>query len=226
MFKFIDRKQKKHLVLIPGWAFDYQIFAGMDLPCNYIFFYGDCMEDFTDELIKFLDENNIDKISLFGFSCGAFAACDFAERQGQMTEEIILVGAREKYEEENLQNIKKYLKRKSKAYLKKFYRDCFSEEEKESYLWFKDTLLTDYLERFSAESLCKSLTWLSQARIEPAKLGKIKQTKIVHGKADAIAPFNCAAALANKLANAELIAFEQTGHLPFLSDAFRERLYE
>lgn len=226
MFKYLDRKQKNHIVLIPGWAFDHRIFATLELPYNYFFFCGDSIEVFNDELLKLLNKNNIAKISLFGFSRGALAACDFAANQPEMIEELILVGARAQYEKQSLENVKTYLAKNHKAFLYKFYRDCFASQEADSYSWFRDTLLKDYLERSSAESLAEGLAWLGQVRIDPQQLKKIKQIKLVHGKADAIAPFSYAVKLADQLTNAELIAFEHTSHLPFLREDFRERLYE
>ena len=37
MFKFVDRQKERFLVIMGGWAFDYRIFTGLDLPFNYIF---------------------------------------------------------------------------------------------------------------------------------------------------------------------------------------------
>ena len=64
MFKFVDREKKDHLVIIPGWAFDYRIFASLDLPYNYFFFCDESMAGFEGELRKLLAENNIEKIVL------------------------------------------------------------------------------------------------------------------------------------------------------------------
>jgi len=226
MFKFADRRKKDHLVLVPGWAFDYRIFALLDLPYNYFFFCGKSMLEFEDELKRVLAKNNIGKISLLGWSQGAFGACDFACKNPDTVEEIILVSLRKRYEKEGLENIKKYLIRNRTAYLYKFYTECFCEDEKERYRWFRDTFLKYYLEKMSFDRLIRNLDWLCRVEIQLESLKKLKHIKLVHGRADTIAPISQAIDIANSLPQSQLITFEQTGHLPFLREDFTRRLYE
>ena len=226
MFKFIARDEKRYLILISGWAFDYRIFTTLDLPYNYIFFCGESAVGFEDELKKMLDKNGIDKISLLGWSQGAFMACYFASRNLGFVEEIILVGTRRKYEKEGLANIKRYLVKNRTAYLYKFYKECFCDQEKNYYRWFKDTLLKNYLEEMSLEQLAKGLDWLEHAEINPDSLKKLKHIKIVHGCDDSIAPIEQAVDLSDSLPRSQLITFDKTGHLPFLQKDFKRRLYE
>lgn len=226
MFRFVDRNEKKHLVLIPGWAFDYRIFATVDLPYNYLFFDDKSILNFDYELKKSLLENGIEKISLLGWSQGAFAACNFACRNQDIIEELILIGMRKKYEKKTLEKIKGYLLRNSKAYLRKFYKECFCEDEKKHYDWFKAAFLKDYLEIMCSERLIGDLEQLWQVQMQPKLLKKIELIKIVHGQKDMIAPVSQAADIANSLPHARFIAFEKTGHLPFLHEDFRRRLCE
>ncbi len=226
MFKFVDRKEKGHLVLIAGWAFDYRIFGTLDLPYNYFFFAGTSIANFEDELKKLLAENNIDKVSIFGWSQGAFAACDFAAGNPDTIEEIILAGVRKKYEKEGLADVRDALIKNTKPYLYKFYSRCFSENEKDAYRWFKNTFLKDYLEKMSSDQLIEGLERLEQTKIRPDSLKKLKHIKIVHGCDDSIAPIDDAVDIANRLPQSRFIAFEKTGHLPFLRKDFKRRLYE
>ncbi|MDD5457891.1 MAG: alpha/beta hydrolase [Phycisphaerae bacterium] len=226
MFKFVNREQEQHLVLFDGWAFDHRIFSTLDLPYNYIFFCGEPAADFENRLKQALAENRIDKISLLGWSQGAFAACDFAAGNPDMIEEIVLVSARKKYEKEGLDDIKNYLVRNRTAYLYKFYKDCFSQREKKSYQWFKESCLRRYLEEMSLGQLINGLDRLGEAEITPHFLKKIKHIKIIHGKADSIAPFDEAVKLSNSLPQSQLITFAEAGHLPFLQKNFKRRLYE
>jgi len=226
MFKFIDRKEKRYIVLISGWAFDYRIFASLDLPYNYLFFCGESAINFEDELKKILEKNNIDKISLLGWSQGAFMASDFAGSNPGIVEEVILVGTRKKYEKEDLKDIKNYLVKNRTAYLYNFYKKCFNHQEKNFYQWFKNTLLKNYLEEMSLEQLAEGLDWLERAEINSGSLKKIKHIKIVHGCADSIAPIEEAVDLSDSLPQSQLITFDKTGHLPFLQKDFKRRLYE
>ena len=226
MFKFVDRKKDDHLVLIPGWAFDYRIFAALDLPYNYFFFCDGSMTGFEGELKNILAKNNGQKISLLGWSQGAFAACDFACKNPDTIEEIILFSLRKRYEKEGLENIKEYLIRNRTAYLYKFYRECFCEDEKGLYCWFMNMFLKDYLDKMSLDGLIRDLDWLGHAEIHTHALKKLKRITVVHGRADIIAPIGQAADIANSLPQSRFITFEQTGHLPFLREDFKKRLYE
>ena len=226
MFKFIDRKQNRHLVLFSGWAFDHRIFQLMDLPYNYIFYCSESLADFEGELKKVLDTNSIDKISLLGWSQGAFIACNFAGSCPAVIEEIILAGARQKYDKDGLEKIKQYLTKNKTAYLYSFYKECFGPCEKDLYRRFKDTLLKNYLEEFSLEQLIKGLDRIGRAKIDVNSLKEIENIKIVHGRADSIAPVDEAVQLSKSLPQSQLIVFDEAGHLPFLQKDFKKRLYE
>ena len=226
MFKSVDRSQKDCLVVIGGWAFDSRVFASLDLPYNYLFFEDDSSVNFQTQLKETLAKNSIEKVSLLGWSQGAFIACDFACRHTDVVEEVILIGLRKKYEKQSLDNIKKLLAKNQKAYLYSFYKQCFCAEEQESYRWFKDQLLKDYVANFSTEQLIEGLDRLGEGNIDIESLKKIKSIKIVHGSQDAIAPIAESLEIANVLANAKFIEFENTGHLPFLREDFCQRIYE
>ena len=212
------------MVIVGGWAFDYRIFASLELGYNYLLFCGDCLVDFEGELEKVLLKKDIDRISLLGWSQGAFAACAFAGGNREIVEEVILISARQKYEEHGLLEIKNYLEKNSTAYLYSFYRKFFGRQEKELYQRFKETLLKDYLKQ-SPQKLIEGLDWIGQAEIKPEALKDLKNITIVHGRNDSIAPVDEAIELADSLPQARLIVFEDVGHLPFLRKDFKKRLY-
>lgn len=226
MFKSVDRSQKDWLVVIGGWAFDSRVFASLDLPYNYLLFENDSSGNFQTQLRETLAENSIEKVSLLGWSQGAFTACDFACCNNEIIEDVILIGLRKKYQKQGLDNIKKLLAKNKKAYLYSFYKQCFCADERQSFRWFKDQLLKDYVANFSTEQLTHGLDQLLEGNIDIEKLEKLKSIKIVHGAEDAIAPIAESLEIANALANAKFIEFEKTGHLPFLRKDFCRKLYE
>jgi len=226
MFKFIDKNQKDNLILIPGWAFDYRIFQNMDLPFNYYLYLDTSITDFENDLKNLLDKNNLTKISILGFSRGAFAACDFASKNAELIDQLILIGIRKKYPGKDLEKIKNLITKNKKAFLYSFYAQCFCQHENDLRHSFKNSLLKDYLQNFSTESLLQGLKYLSNAQIEPASISKINNIKIIHGRLDYIAPINQALNIANSLTNAKLSIFESAGHLPFLQKDFKKRIYE
>lgn len=222
MFKFLGRKKKSFLALIPGWAFDYRIFDTLDLPYNYLLFCGNTFSDFEYSLKEELRKNRIKRVSLFGWSHGGFLACDFTGKNPDIVDEVILVSIRKKYEQETLGNVKKYLKKNKTTFLYKFYRECFSKKEAEAFSWFKKSLMKDYLQNIKLNELLENLAWLSRLQIDKKCLEKIPKIKIVHGAEDKIAPLGEAEEIKDNLPQARLIVFEETGHLPFLRKDFRE----
>ncbi len=226
MFKFIDRSQKDSLVVIAGWAFDSRVFTSLDLPYNYLLFEDDSAESFESQLKETLAKNDIEKISLLGWSQGAFTACEFACRNSKLIEEVILISLRKRYQKQGLNDIKKLLAKNQKAYLYSFYKQCFCADEQESYRWFKDQLLNDYVTNFSTEELTNGLDQLGEGNIDIENLKKLKNIKIVHGSQDAIAPITESLEIAEALPHAKFIEFENTGHLPFLREDFCQRIYE
>ncbi len=84
----------------------------------------------------------------------------------------------------------------------------------------------DYLDKMSLDRLIRNLDRLWRVEIRPESLKKLKRIKLVHGRADTIAPVSQAIDIANFLPQSQLITFEQTGHLPFLREDFKRRLYE
>ncbi len=226
MFEYVERDQKNCLVFIPGWAFDCRIFAGLDLPYNYLFYNGQSIADFEGQLQKIIIERNIQNLSFFGWSQGAFVACNFASKNPDIVNEIILSGVKKKYEKEGLEKIKKYLSRNAHVYLSRFYKQCFCKHEKDRYQWYRELFLKDYLNQFSPQVLTEDLDWMNKTAIEPKQLTNLKQITIIHGETDAIAPVEEAAEIADSLPSCRFISFEQTGHLPFLREDFTSRLYD
>lgn len=225
MLRFVDNHAAKHLVMVPGWAFDHRIFAAVDLPYNYHVFDGPSISSLVDEVKELASKLNVERVSLLGWSKGGFAVCEFAGRNPELVEELLLVSVRRKYDKKELVGMQNNLKKNRTACLKQFYRRCFAKEEMARYQWFKNTLLKDYLETMPMEQLARELDWLGQVEIHPEDLKRIETVKFIHGTADAIAPVEQTRALANSLPQAELIAFEQTGHAPFLRDDFKRRVY-
>lgn len=225
MFRLVDRHEDGALVIVPGWAFDHRIFTQMDIPCNYYVFKGSPTSGLTDAVRNLLSDLDMQKVSLLGWSKGAFAVCELAGRHPEWIDELWLVGVRRRYQREELTVMRENLLKNRAASLKRFYRQCFAKEEMERYQWFKTTLLESYLATMSTEQLIDDLDWLGRVEIFPDDLRRIEKVKFVHGTADAIAPVEHARELADGLPQSELVLFEQTGHMPFLHEDFRGRVH-
>jgi len=220
-FKLIKRGFTNPLVLIPGWATDYRIFDSLDLNYDYILPVEFSPLDFEAALSSYLGKNSIHKISLFGWSLGAFLAAEFASKNSEKIEDLFLVGIRRRYNLKSLQEIETKLEKNRKAYLYSFYRDCFSRADKEGWRWFKERLLKDYLENMPLERLLTGLDYLSCVYLKPQALLKVKKIKIFQGTEDKIAPIKYAEVIKSNLPQAEFICVEDSGHALFLNPDFK-----
>ena len=223
-FKCIDRKEKDYLVVVSGWAFDYRIFTSLDLPYNYIFFCGQSIADFEDGLKKLLRHNNIRKASFLGWSLGAFAVCNFASRNTDITKSIFLVSIRRKYNKVWLEDIKKLISRNHRAYLYQFYKSCFADGDRLQYQWFRKTLMKDYLNQMQPKKLIEELDILCGLEIRSQQLKKFGHITIVHGEEDKITSVDEAVEITKSLDKAKFICFEKAGHLPFLQPDFKKNI--
>ena len=213
------------MVLIPGWATDYRFFEPLDLNYNYLLPLKLSPFNFTQDMSEYLKSNSINRVSMFGWSMGAFLAADFTVRNQNMVKELYLLSIRKKYELEALEEIKDKLVKNKTAWLYKFYLSCFSRQDSGALEWFRKGLLKDYLKKYGLSKLCAGLDYLSGAELDTGSLAKLGRLKIFHGVEDAIAPFKEAQEIRDKLPNAEFITMRKTGHALFLGPLFKEIFY-
>lgn len=217
-FKYIDRKKNDLLVLVPGWASDWQIFRHLDLEFNYLLPLKFSPFSFEQSLLETLRENSFKKISLFGWSLGGFLAAEFASKYPIYIDRLILVSIRKQYQKQQLKQIRIFLEKNKKAYLYKFYTQCFS--KRENYPWFKQNLLESYCQQLDLDYLLGGLDYLEHAQINPALLNTVKKIQIIHGEDDAVAPIQEVTQLKGNLPQAKFTAIKETGHMPFLKENF------
>ncbi len=213
-FKYINRHHKKDLVLLPGWATDHRVFERLDKEYNYIVPVDFDPYTFAYDLVQYLQDNGFKKVSVYGWSLGGFCGADFAVRYPYAVDEVILVGVKEKYDTDGITRVKKLLSENKKAYLYKFYRDCFFAKDKESYLWFKENLMKDYLDVFSDERLIKGLDYFLKTPLDIKKLAGMK-VRLVYGAADKIVPAAEIMSLKGKIPSVELDLIDGRGHFVF-----------
>ncbi len=224
-FKLLERNFKKTICLVPGWATDYRIFSVLDLDYNYLLPVNFSPLDFKDKLADVLNERYPNKISLLGWSLGALLAAEFAAANHERIDELILVGVRKRFEPGILEEVRGQLKKNRKAYLYKFYLECFSESDREGLAWFKENLLRDYISKMELKDLIEGLNYLSGAALDLESLASVKKIRFFHGLEDKIAPAEENVKMKIILPQAEFVYMDGYGHIPFLSKIFRERFY-
>jgi pimeloyl-ACP methyl ester carboxylesterase len=211
--------------MVAGWAFDWRPFAQSSPPAGGVVYTRANMQKFAADLYRWLMQQEHRTISLLGWSMGAYAVADFAANHPAMVNRLILVSARSRYGPQEIDPVRARLRRRRRAFLGKFYRDCFSAGEGAMYRWFRSTLLQDYLEQMTLTRLLRGLDWLSTVRLDSDRLRSCRDLVLVHGTADRITPLKEAQQFARALPGAKTVWLKDAGHLPFLRSDFAEQVY-
>ncbi len=222
-FKYLDRGSDKTIVLIPGWATDYRIFDSLNVKFNYLLPLDFSPDTFENVILNALEEKGIEKVSLFGWSLGAFLAAEFSTKHPNLIEELILVSIRKKYKQEEITGIGELLKKSKKGYLYKFYGQCFFKQENLS--WFKKNLFKIYCQDFDIKYLLKTLDYLKKAKINTQGLAGIERIKIIHGERDEIAPIDEARGVQERIAGSQFLTIKDSGHIPFLEEDLGKHIW-
>jgi pimeloyl-ACP methyl ester carboxylesterase len=225
-FKFKNRGFEQTLVLVPGWATDYRIFDSLGLGYNYLLTTRVYPFDFNQALLGQLDELKLGKVSLFGFSLGGFLAAEFAASFPEKINELILLGVRKGYEPKNLEDIKSAIRKNRKAWLYKFYLNCFSRGDTQGLAWFKQNLLKEYTRNLSLDELVWGLDYLARHTFRPESLRGIEKIRIFQGSQDKIVPLEEALQIKSGLPEARFILLSDLGHLSFLNPSFKKIFYD
>lgn len=213
-FNYINRGKKKDIVLLHGWATDNRIFDLLDIDYNYILPLELDPQKFEQEMLDYMSKSDKPRVSLLGWSMGSFIAADFAVKYSDLIDKLILVSIKGKYDKNSIEEIKKKITESRKAYLYKFYLDCFSEGEEDKLKWFRANLMRDYLEKFSVETLIAGLEYLSEAGLKIHGLNKLRP-EIIYGMKDKIIPVNEIISLKQQMPDVKFTLIEGMGHLPF-----------
>ena len=222
-FEFFPRGFADTAVLIPGWASDCRIFAGLDLAFNYLLPVRLNFSDFEKELTRALEQNSIKKAHLLGWSLGGFLATELAIKNPSRIKELILLSIAREFDGNLLKDIESKIKKNKRAYLYKFYRDCFSAGDKAGWCWFKKNLLKDYINTMELDSLLAGLNYLSTVRLKLADASGIDRVRIFHGEEDRIMPFSDAARIRSEFGGVCFTALSGIGHICFLNSQFKEK---
>lgn len=222
-FEFIPRGFSDTAVLIPGWASDCRIFAGLDLPYNYLLPARINFSDFQRELLGALEKNSLQKTHLLGWSLGVFLAMEFAAKNPSWIKGLILLSIARDFDRNLLKEIESKIKKNKRAYLYKFYQDCFSAEDRAGWCWFEKNLFRDYLNNLELDELIAGLGYLSLAKLMPKDAGGIDEVKIFHGEKDRIMPFLDAAGIKSEFGQADFTALPGIGHICFLNSRFKDK---
>ncbi|MGB3097141.1 MAG: alpha/beta hydrolase [Candidatus Deferrimicrobiaceae bacterium] len=216
-FFFQPGKEDRTVVLLPGFATDYRIFEGLAPDANRICPLNVDPHRFAEQLFGYLQGTGVGRVTLFGWSLGAFLATDFAVRYSESVDRLVLVGARKHYDRDGLDQFGRSMREDRKQCLLEFYTRCFLPTQRAAYRRFRETLLSPYLQEMEAGRLLRDLEYLYTAEIRPNRLPPCPVT-FVHGAHDVIAPVAEARELAAGIPGASLHMLPNAAHAAFLDE--------
>ena len=215
ILQYKDRGYNRTLLLVPGWGFDERVFERLSLSYNYLLYTSSDMAGLEDAVLA----GGYGTLDMLGWSQGGVALAGLAAKHPDLVTQLILVGVRPAYPTDTLDEIRGLLARSTATYLKCFYKACL---DKADLLWFKQTLLKEYLAKFTLDNLTAGLDWLAQIRLDVAAIQRLASVTLVHGAQDQVAPVQEARALATLLPGARHCEVPEAGHAVFLHPAFSE----
>ena len=164
-----EKEQKIPLVFIHGVGLTHEIWRPqIDYFKNYTTLYYDILghgetllkktninfDDFSEQLIKLIDELNFQKIHLVGFSIGSLIARNFATKHNDRLQSLILLGSTYKRSEEEQKtvndrfNLVKKNHTLSKQALKRWFTDEYLEKNLNTYEKISSILEANNIENF------------------------------------------------------------------------------
>ncbi|GIM30698.1 transporter [Clostridium polyendosporum] len=190
----------------------------------------DSLDSFKQRVITILEERDISRFSIIGWSLGSLVAIDIAASHSFQIEHMILISSTSKFIQDQKENYnigwhKKtidrmiyMLKEHPEETLNKFYRNLFSKVEvKDGYCDYFLKEIFSSNKKNSVQSLTLGLEYLIMKDFRD----KINQINIpvllIHGDEDLICPVKAAEYLENHLKTSRLVIFTETGHVPFFT---------
>jgi len=218
-FRYIDRGKRDLAVLLPGWAFDHQVFGRLDIEYNYLVPLRFGLEDFHESLERGLKGS---ECTLIGWSFGGVAGAGFLAQHPDLVKRAIFAGIKECYPPAQTEKMKTYLKRNKENYLKGFYRRCLRGHDAGEKAWYNSCLADFYLRNMDSGVLSEQLDHLSR---NPLPVNELKRHEdkiiFVHGTEDAVVPVEETHSLRQKFSKNCFTDMENTGHLSFLHPGFK-----
>ncbi len=209
------------VVLLPGWATDGRVFAGL-FPRATAATTGPLLpEGFSRRLAAFLDRSGARApVTLLGWSLGGFLAAEFAREYPERVGRAILVGVRRAYPAGDVEAAREALLRDREACLSGFYAQCFFPSQKAALRRFRAGLQKEYLREMDEGTLLPGLSYLAAARLSGDLLPRCPVV-LVHGEGDVVAPADEAEGVARESGRAAFLRIPGAAHAAFLSEGFR-----
>ncbi len=214
-FQRFHRGFDRDLLLIPGWAYTAGVFLDLYLPFDYLFLPGPNLPVMLDELPTALSLAGIKKVTILGWSMGAFLAAEFARRHPEQVEALILVSTAGSLDRAQVEQQEQAVMADRVGALERFYRRCFWSHS-DALKQFRRRHLGECVKAWSHDLLLEGLSYLKKARLSLQDLS-IQSLTVIHGEKDLITPLKRLPELPEDI---EPVILPGACHLPFLEPEF------
>ena len=233
---------RPYLIILSGWAikpFVWDKFIEL-LSQEFKVFYIDWFDiknlnGFKEKVISVINKNKIKEFSLLGWSLGSLVALDIVSDNLFTINNLILIGGTSKfvslkseyylygYNKRIVEKMKLNIMKNMSNTLEAFYKNLFSDEEKENgYLNKFLTLEKESMMTGKAEDIKISLKLGLEYLIEKDLRNKLSEIKVpillIHGDNDFICPLENAEFIKNQTVNSKICIIKGKGHVPFFTD--------
>lgn len=218
---FLSGEGPPSVVLLPGWATDGRIFAGL-FPRATAATTGPLRPaGFPKRLAAFLDRSGARApVTVVGWSLGGFLAAEFAREHPERVGRAILVGVRRGYPVADVEAVRLGVLRDRAACLSGFYAQCFFPTQTAAFRRFRAGLQKEYIREMDEATLLSGLSYLAGARLSGDLLPRCPVV-LVHGDRDVVAPMAEAEGIARESGRAAFFRIPGAAHAAFLSERFR-----
>ena len=235
---------RPYLIILSGWAvkpFVWNKFIEL-LSQEYKVLYIDWYDvkdisGFKEKVITVINKNRMKEFNLLGWSLGSLVALDIVSDNVFNINNLILIGGTSKFvslkNEDYLYGYNKRIVEKMKLSIMKnmsnvleaFYKNLFSDEEKENgclnkfLILEKESMMAGKIEEIKT-SLKLGLEYLIEKDLR-SKLSEIKvPILLIHGDKDFICPLENAEFIKNHTGNSKICIIKGKGHVPFFTDPY------
>jgi hypothetical protein len=171
-------------IFIHGWATDHKIFSKIfenEKDLSKIIFstkilVDDIIQDLFDKILLLKIQNKNLQIEIISWSMGTFIALDLLKKLQKEELEFFqkisknlilnLWSLNEFYDKNYILQIKKFIIKNKKIYLKKFYEQCFDKSDLNGKYIFDNNFFDLYSEKFTNEELFDGLNYLEKSKID------------------------------------------------------------
>ncbi|MDX8360290.1 alpha/beta hydrolase [Cytobacillus sp. IB215316] len=225
---------KKHLVLLPGWGMEKEVFLPLTHLLEPLFHFN--FIDWQDiisgtnleERVGSLLNDKTKEVYLLGWSMGSIAAINIATKHKNI-DGLILVGGTSRFtimdnylsgwNPRIVERMKRQLRRDKGRTLQAFYHSMFSVHEHEmgEYDKFLRLCIAGALDN-DLNTLIKGLDYLIEQDVREQLASIDVPSLLIHGVEDNICPVEASKYIHTKITNSILHILHHSGHIPFFTE--------